>query len=57
MATAAQMGWTLLTLDIEKAFLQGITYEELAQETGSALVSGVAVYYEDKVGSCMMCIE
>ena len=36
-ATAAQMGWELLTLDIERAFLQGITYEELAQETGEPL--------------------
>ena len=37
VATAAQMGWSLLTLDIEKAFLQGISYEDLARETGEPL--------------------
>ena len=36
-ATAAQMGWELVTMDIEKAFLQGISYEDLARETGEPL--------------------
>ena len=33
-SVAAQMSWTLCTADISKAFLQGVTYDELAKLTG-----------------------
>ena len=32
VATAAQHRWKLLTADIEKAFLQGLTYAEMRNE-------------------------
>lgn len=31
---AACRGWPMITIDVRKAFLKGITYEELAQQTG-----------------------
>ena len=37
MAVAAQRGWTLHSMDVEKAFLQGQSYAELAEETGEEL--------------------
>ena len=37
VAVAAQRGWTLHSMDVEKAFLQGQSYEELAEETGEEL--------------------
>ena len=37
VAVAAQRGWTLNCMDFEKAFLQGHSYAELAEETGEEL--------------------
>ena len=37
VAVAAQRGWTLHNMDVEKAFLQGQSYAELAEETGEEL--------------------
>ena len=34
---AVQRGWEMCTTDINKAFLQGVTYEELAKLTGEPL--------------------
>ena len=34
VSEAVARGWDVLTTDISKAFLQGVTYEELAQLTG-----------------------
>ena len=34
MSEAVRRGWDVGTTDISKAFLQGVTYEELAQLTG-----------------------
>ena len=36
VSVAVQQGWDIVTADVEKAFLQGVTYEELAQMTGEA---------------------
>jgi hypothetical protein len=36
-STAAMRGWPIATADISKAFLQGVTYEELAALTGEPL--------------------
>ncbi len=36
-ATAAQRRWPLVSADIEKAFLQGMTYEEMARLTGEPM--------------------
>ena len=33
---AVRQGWDIATTDISKAFLQGVTYEELAKKTGDA---------------------
>ena len=37
VSEAANRGWNIVTTDISKAFLQGVTYEELAQLTGEPL--------------------
>ena len=34
VSEAVRQGWPICTLDISKAFLQGVTYEELAKLTG-----------------------
>ncbi|MAD34454.1 MAG: hypothetical protein CMJ88_11970, partial [Planctomycetes bacterium] len=34
VSEAVVHGWDLCTADVEKAFLQGVTYEELAKQTG-----------------------
>ena len=36
VAVAAQRGWTLRSLDVEHAFLQGQSYEELADARDAA---------------------
>ena len=36
-AQAALHHWPLVTADVEKAFLQGVSYEELAKETGAPI--------------------
>ena len=33
-STAATRRWPLVCIDVEKAFLQGMTYQELSQLTG-----------------------
>ena len=37
VSEAANRGWNIVTTDIPKAFLQGVTYEELAKLTGEPL--------------------
>ena len=34
MSEAAVRGWSMAAIDVRKAFLKGITYDELAKETG-----------------------
>ena len=34
VSEAAKRGWDICTADVEKAFLQGVTYEELSRITG-----------------------
>eukprot|EP00975_Prorocentrum_lima_P053849 11298302-Prorocentrum_lima.AAC.1 len=36
---AAQTGYTLFSMDISAAFLNGMTFQEIAKETGDALRS------------------
>ena len=35
VSEAVRNGWPIFTADISKAFLQGVTYEELAELTGN----------------------
>ena len=37
VSEAARQGWDIATTDISKAFLQGVTYKELAKLTGEPL--------------------
>ena len=37
VSVAAQNQWDICTTDISKAFLQGVTYKELAEATGEPL--------------------
>ena len=36
-STAATRRWPLVSVDVEKAFLQGMTYQELSQLTGEPI--------------------
>ena len=40
VSEAVRQGWPICTLDISKAFLQGVTYEELAALTGEPKMGG-----------------
>ena len=37
VSEAVQQGWDIRITDINKAFLQGVTYEELAEITGAPM--------------------
>ena len=37
VSEAVVRGWKLTTIDVKKAFLKGVTYEELAKQTGEPL--------------------
>ena len=37
VSTSATRGWPIVSVDVEKAFLQGMTYQELSQLTGEPL--------------------
>ena len=37
VSTSASRGWPIVSVDVEKAFLQGMTYQELSQLTGEPL--------------------
>ena len=52
---AATRGWAMAAIDIRKAFLKGVSYDELAKETGEQILMKLAdIFLNNKVDLCQL---
>ena len=56
VSEAAARRWPMALTDVPKAFLQGISYEELAAETGE-LVRGVSFMVPESTAEVLRCCQ